>query len=35
MPEIVGGAGGFIDADGDGWQDILLVGGGSVPRRCA
>ena len=27
-PEIVGGGGGFIDYDGDGWLDILLMGGG-------
>ena len=29
MPEIVGGGGGFIDYDNDGWEDILLVGGGA------
>ena len=28
MPEIVGGGGGFIDYNGDGWEDILLVAGG-------
>lgn len=28
-PEIVGGSGGFIDYDGDGWLDVLLVGGGN------
>src|SRR5690606_1752220 len=27
-PEIVGAGGGFIDYDGDGWLDIILVGGG-------
>lgn len=29
FPEIMGAGGGFIDIDGDGWQDILLVGGAS------
>ena len=28
MPEIVGGGGGFIDYNGDGWEDIVLVAGG-------
>ena len=28
MPETVGPGGAFLDYDGDGWQDILLVGGG-------
>ena len=28
MPESVGAGGGFIDYDGDGWLDVLLVGGG-------
>ncbi len=28
-PEPMGGGGGFIDYDGDGWQDIILVGGGN------
>ena len=28
MPEIVGGGGGFIDYNGDGWEDIILVAGG-------
>ncbi len=32
-PEIVGGGGGFIDYDGDGWLDILLVGGGKFRGR--
>ncbi len=27
--EQMGSGGGFLDFDGDGWQDILLVGGGS------
>ena len=27
-PEIVGGGGGFLDYDGDGWIDILLISGG-------
>jgi len=29
FPESMGSGGGFIDYNGDGWQDILLVGGGS------
>ena len=29
FPEIMGAGAGFIDFDSDGWQDILLVGGGS------
>lgn len=29
MPETFGGGGGFIDFDGDGWQDIILVAGGT------
>ncbi|MEZ4700006.1 MAG: CRTAC1 family protein [Rhodothermales bacterium] len=28
-PEPMGGGGGFIDYDGDGWQDIVLAGGGN------
>lgn len=28
-PEAMGGGGGFIDIDGDGWLDILLVEGGT------
>ena len=28
FPESMGSGGGFIDYDGDGWQDVLLVGGG-------
>ncbi|MBD3275467.1 MAG: CRTAC1 family protein [Candidatus Marinimicrobia bacterium] len=31
MPETFGSGGGFIDYNGDGWLDILLVGGGSWP----
>jgi enediyne biosynthesis protein E4 len=33
FPEIMGSGGGFIDYDGDGWLDVLLVGGGSLPGR--
>ncbi len=33
MPEIMGSGGGFIDFDGDGWEDVLLVGGGSLPGQ--
>ncbi len=33
MPELLGSGGGFIDYDGDGCLDILLVGGGSLPGR--
>ncbi len=29
FPESMGSGGGFIDYDGDGWIDILLVGGGT------
>ncbi|HUF08816.1 MAG TPA: CRTAC1 family protein [Rhodothermales bacterium] len=32
-PEIVGGGGGFLDYDGDGNLDILLVGGGRFRER--
>jgi hypothetical protein len=28
-PEPMGGGGGFFDYDGDGWQDIVLAGGGN------
>ena len=28
-PEPMGGGGGFLDYDGDGWDDILLAGGGN------
>ncbi|MEX0599991.1 MAG: VCBS repeat-containing protein, partial [Rhodothermales bacterium] len=33
FPEIMGSGGAFVDYDGDGWLDILLVGGGSLPSR--
>ena len=33
MPEIMGSGGGLIDIDGDGWLDVLLVGGGHLPSR--
>ena len=26
----MGAGGGFVDYDGDGWEDIVLVGGGSL-----
>ncbi len=29
FPETMGAGGGFLDYDGDGWQDVVLVGGGS------
>jgi len=29
MPETFSGGGGFIDYNGDGWEDILLMGGGA------
>ena len=32
-PEIVGGGGGFLDYDNDGWLDILLVAGGNFRGR--
>ena len=35
FPEIMGSGGGFVDFDGDGWLDIVLVGGGSLPSRSA
>jgi enediyne biosynthesis protein E4 len=31
LMEVAGGGGGFLDVDGDGWLDILLIG----QRRCA
>ena len=31
MPETFGAGGGFVDYDGDGWADVLLVGGGVWP----
>ena len=33
FPEIMGSGGGFLDYDGDGWLDVVLVGGGSLPSR--
>ena len=30
FPEQMGAGGGFVDYDGDGWEDIVLVGGGSL-----
>ena len=33
FPEIVGGGGGFIDYDSDGWMDIVLVGGAVWPGQ--
>ncbi len=32
-PEIVGGGGGFLDYDGDGWPDIVLIAGGAFKGR--
>lgn len=34
MPESMGSGGGFIDYNGDGWDDILLVGGGSWQKKA-
>ena len=31
FPESMGSGGGFVDYDGDGWIDILLMGGGNWP----
>jgi hypothetical protein len=31
LPETMGSGGAFLDADGDGWQDILLVNSSSWP----
>ncbi len=30
FPEQMGAGGGFVDLDGDGWEDIVLVGGGHL-----
>lgn len=30
----MGSGGGFVDYNGDGWLDIMLVGGGSLPSRA-
>ena len=35
LPETMGSGGAFLDADGDGWQDILLVNGTNWPGRPA
>lgn len=35
LPETMGAGGAFLDADSDGWQDILLVNGTSWPGRPA
>lgn len=32
FPESMGSGGGFIDYDGDGWEDIILAGGGVFPK---
>jgi hypothetical protein len=33
FPETMGSGGGFVDYNGDGWPDILLVGGGTWQER--
>ncbi len=33
FPESMGSGGGFVDYDGDGWYDVLLVGGGTWPEH--
>ncbi len=35
MPETMGSGGGFLDYDGDGWPDILLVNSSEWPGRTA
>ena len=35
LPETMGAGGAFLDADGDGWQDVLLVNGTTWPDRPA
>jgi enediyne biosynthesis protein E4 len=35
LPETMGSGGAFLDADGDGWQDILIVNGMPWPGRPA
>jgi enediyne biosynthesis protein E4 len=35
LPETMGAGGAFLDADGDGWQDLLLVNGTTWPGRPA
>lgn len=34
FPEIMGSGGGFLDYDGDGDLDVVLVGGGRLPSRA-
>jgi enediyne biosynthesis protein E4 len=35
LPETMGSGGAFLDADGDGWQDLLIVNGMPWPGRPA
>jgi len=35
LPETLGAGGAFLDIDGDGWQDVLLVNGTDWPGRPA
>ena len=35
LPETMGGGGAFLDYDGDGWQDILLVNSKAWPGQKA
>lgn len=35
MPETLGAGGGFVDVDGDGWLDVLLVAGATWPGHGA
>ena len=35
FPEEMGGGGGFLDYDGDGWLDVALVAGGAFPSHGA
>ena len=35
LPETMGGGGGFIDYDNDGWQDIILLNGDFYPGTTA
>src|SRR3954454_10531441 len=35
LPETMGSGGLFVDVDGDGWQDILLINSKSWPGRPA
>jgi hypothetical protein len=35
LPETMGAGGAFLDADNDGWQDVLIVNGMSWPGRPA